>query len=49
MSKKRKWKKVENQDFMGKTNYFFRTLPFRPWAVSAIWLHIGAPQKIKEK
>jgi hypothetical protein len=27
---------VKNQDFMGKTNYFFRTLPFSPWAVSAI-------------
>jgi hypothetical protein len=22
MSKKKKWKKVENQDFMGKTNFF---------------------------
>jgi hypothetical protein len=33
---KKKWKKVKNQDFMGKTNYFFRTLPFSPWAVSAI-------------
>jgi hypothetical protein len=28
-------KKVKNQDFMGKTNYFLRTLPFSPWAVSA--------------
>jgi hypothetical protein len=36
-------KKVENQDFMGKTNYFLRTLPFSPWAVSATWLHVGAP------
>jgi hypothetical protein len=35
-------KKVKNQDFMGKTNYFFRTLPFSPWAVSATWLHVGA-------
>jgi hypothetical protein len=43
MSKKRKWKKVKNQDFMGKTNYFLRTLPFSPWAVSATWLHVGAP------
>jgi hypothetical protein len=23
-------KKVKNQDFMGKTNYFLRTLPFSP-------------------
>jgi hypothetical protein len=33
MSKK-KVKKAKNQDFMGKTNYFFRTLPFSP---SAFW------------
>jgi hypothetical protein len=30
MSKKKKWKKVKNQDFMGKTNYFLRTLPLQP-------------------
>jgi hypothetical protein len=36
-------KKVKNQDFMGKTNYFLITLPFSPWAVSATWLHVGAP------
>jgi hypothetical protein len=42
MSKK-KVKKVKNQDFMGKTNYFFRILPFSPWAVSTTWLHVGAP------
>jgi hypothetical protein len=43
MSRKKSEKKVENQDFMGKTNYFLRTLPFSPWAVSATWLHVGAP------
>jgi hypothetical protein len=32
---------VKNQDFMGKTNYFLRTLPFSPWAVSATWLHVS--------
>jgi hypothetical protein len=42
MSKKTKWKKVKSQDSMGKTNYFLRTLPFSPWAVSATWLHVGA-------
>jgi hypothetical protein len=31
-------KRVKNQDFIGKTNYFLRTLPFSPWAVSATWL-----------
>jgi hypothetical protein len=40
---KEKVKKVKNQDFMGKTNYFLRFLPFSPWAVSATWLHVGAP------
>jgi hypothetical protein len=33
MSKK-KVKKVKNQDFMGKTNYFLRTLPFSPCSFS---------------
>jgi hypothetical protein len=42
MSKK-KVKKVKNQDFMGKTKYFLRTLPFSPWAILATWLHVGAP------
>jgi hypothetical protein len=41
--KKKKSKKVKNQDFMGKTNYFLRTLSFSPGAVSATWLHVGAP------
>jgi hypothetical protein len=39
---KKKFKKVKNQDFMGKTNCFLRTLTFSPWAVSATWLHAGA-------
>jgi hypothetical protein len=43
---KKKSKKVRIQDFMGKRNFFFSTLPFSPWAVSATWLHVGAPQKI---
>jgi hypothetical protein len=30
---------------MGKTNFFLSTLPFSPWATSATWLHVGAPQK----
>jgi hypothetical protein len=46
---KKKVKKVKNQDFMGKTSYFLRTLPFSPWAVSATWLHVGAPYTIHEK
>jgi hypothetical protein len=49
MSKKKVKKKVKNQDFMGKTNYFLSTLRFSPWVVLATWLHVGAPQKIHEK
>jgi hypothetical protein len=43
MNKTKKWKEVKNQDFKGKTKYFLRILPFSPWAVSATWLHVGAP------
>jgi hypothetical protein len=42
MSKK-KVEKSEKPNFMGKTNYFLRTLPFSLWAVSATWQHVGAP------
>jgi hypothetical protein len=44
--KELKMKKVKNQDFMGKTNFFLSTLPFSPWVVSATWLHVEAPRKI---
>jgi hypothetical protein len=37
------------QDPIGKTIFFFGTMPFSPWAVLATWLHIGAPQKLQEK
>jgi hypothetical protein len=47
--KTKKTKKVKNQDFMVKTNFFLSTLPFSTWAVLATWLHVGAPQKIQEK
>jgi hypothetical protein len=40
---------VKKQDFMGKTNFFFSTQPFIPWAVLATWLHVEAPHKIQEK
>jgi hypothetical protein len=49
MSKKKKCKKNEKPRFMGKTNFFFSTLPFSPWAVLATWLYEGAPQKIQKK
>jgi hypothetical protein len=44
--KQKKWKKVKNQDFMVKKNLFLSSMRFSPWAVSATWLHVGAPQKI---
>jgi hypothetical protein len=34
---------------MDKRNSFLNTLSFRLWAILAIWLHVGAPQKIQEK
>jgi hypothetical protein len=34
---------------MDKNKFFFGTLPFSPWAILAMWLHIGAPQKLQEK
>jgi hypothetical protein len=46
---KKKAEKVKIQDSMGKSNFFLSTLPFSLWAVSATWLHVGAPQKIHEK
>jgi hypothetical protein len=39
---KEKVKKVKNQYFMDKTNFFLSNLSFSPWEVSA-WLHVGAP------
>jgi hypothetical protein len=41
---KKKWKKVKNQDYMGKTNFFLSILPFSPWAPLATWMHVRAPQ-----
>jgi hypothetical protein len=49
MSKKKRVKKVKNQNFTSKTNFFLSNLHFSPWAASATWLHVGAPQKIQEK
>jgi hypothetical protein len=44
----RKKEEVKIQDFMGK---FFFLAPYLlgPWTISATWLHVGAPQKIKIK
>jgi hypothetical protein len=48
MRKKRIKKKVKIQDFMGKTNLFFGTLPSSPWAMLATWLHLRARQKLQK-
>jgi hypothetical protein len=47
--RKKKVKKVKNQDCMGKTKFFLSILPFSPWAALATWLHVGPPQKMQEK
>jgi hypothetical protein len=51
MRKKKEVKKEEdkNQDSMGKTNFFFSTVPFSPWAVLATWLHVGVPLEYTQK
>jgi hypothetical protein len=41
-------KKSEKPRFYGQKKLFFSTLPFSPWAVSATWLHVGAPQKYRK-
>jgi hypothetical protein len=38
--------KCENARFYRQKKLFFGTMPFSPWAILAIWLHIGAPQKL---
>ena len=37
------------QDFIGKRNLFFWSLPISPWASFATWLHLGAPPKNTKK
>ena len=37
------------QDFIGKRNLFFWSLPISPWASFATWLHLDAPPKNTEK
>jgi hypothetical protein len=46
---KKKVKKVKNNYFMGRSNYFLSTLIYNPWAILATWLHVGAPPEIQEK
>jgi hypothetical protein len=31
---------------MDKTNFFFSTLPFNPWAILATWLHVENTRKM---
>ena len=39
----------KTQDFIGKINLFFWSLPIGPWASLATWLHLDAPPKNIEK
>ena len=41
--------KIRIQDFIDKTNFFFGTMIFSPWAILAMCLHMRAFQKIYEK
>jgi hypothetical protein len=47
--RKRKMKKVKNQDSIGKTYIFLSTLPSNPLTVLATWLHVGTTQQVQEK
>jgi hypothetical protein len=46
---KQKLKKKDNPRFYGQNKHIFRYYAFSPWAISSVWLHIGAPQKAHEK
>jgi hypothetical protein len=43
-----KKEEVKIQYPMGRTNIFFSTLYVRPLEMLTTWLHLGAPNKIKE-
>jgi hypothetical protein len=43
-----KVKKSEEPRFYGQNKLFFEHPALQPLAVSATWLHVGAPQKIQE-
>ena len=49
MSKTNQLKMSKIQDFIGKRNLFFWSLPISPWASFATWLHLEAPPKNIEK
>ena len=49
MSQKNKQKMSKIQDFMGKRNLFFWSLPMNPWASFATWLHLEAPLEYTKK
>jgi hypothetical protein len=40
---KKKVKKIEKPRFYGQNKLFFENPAFGLWAVSATWLHVGAP------
>jgi hypothetical protein len=40
---KKKMKKSEKPRFYGQNKLFFKNPALQPWAVSATWLHVGAP------
>jgi hypothetical protein len=40
--------KSENPRIYGQNNFFFGTLPFIPWAVLAMWLHLELLKKYRK-
>jgi hypothetical protein len=40
---------VKNQDLWAKQTSFLAPCPYYPWAILAMWLHVGTPHKIQEK
>jgi hypothetical protein len=49
ISKKKEMKKSQKPRFYGQNKLFFQNPALQPLAVSATWLHVGAPLKIHEK
>ena len=46
---KNQLKMCKIQDFMGKRNLFFGSLPINTWASFATWLHLEAPLENTKK
>ena len=43
------WKKSEEPSFYGPNKLLLSIMLFNLWLVFTTWLHVGAPQQIREK